>query len=80
MTDDLLKKLEEKMMLLLAELENLRKESRALRQENQVLKNEYGNHVKKLQSVVSLLDSLDTPMPSARENDFMDEPDSFVTA
>lgn len=60
MTDELLKKLEEKMMTLLAELENMRRETHRLRQENQDLKMEYGDHVKKLQGLVSLLDSLGT--------------------
>ncbi|HSW94420.1 MAG TPA: hypothetical protein VLJ15_08745 [Gammaproteobacteria bacterium] len=60
MTDDLLKKLEEKMMTLLAELETMRRETHRLRQENQDLKMEYGDHVKKLQGLVSLLDSLGT--------------------
>lgn len=59
MTDNLLQKLEEKMMTLLAELENLRKETSALRQENLALKTEYNNHLKKLQGLISLLDSLD---------------------
>ncbi len=62
MTDNLLQKLEEKMMTLLAELENLRKETHHLRQENQLLKTEYGNHLEKLHNLVSLLDSLDSSL------------------
>ncbi len=61
MTDTLLQQLEEKMMTLLAELENLRKETTRLTQENNALKMEYGNQVKRLQNLVSLLDSLNSP-------------------
>ncbi len=63
MTDNLLQKLEEKMMTLLAELESLRKETNRLTQENNSLKVEYGNYVKKLQNIVSLMDSLDSAHP-----------------
>ncbi len=59
MTENLLQKLEEKMMILLAELENLRREVSQLKQENNGLRAEYSNHVKKLQNLVSLLDSLE---------------------
>jgi len=64
MTDNLLQTLEEKMMTLLAELENLRSETSRLRQENQQIKTEYGNHMKKLQGVISLLDSLEAASPA----------------
>jgi len=69
MTDNLLQKLEEKMMTLLGELESLRKETSLLRQENLFLKTEYTNHIKKLQNLISLLDSLDTTHPSFTAQD-----------
>lgn len=75
MTDSLLQKLEERMMTLLAELENLRKETSRLKQENQTLKLEHSDHIKKLQNLVSLLDSLDA-IPTAlktRDREFADE-------
>ena len=59
MTDNFLQKLEEKVMVLLTELEGLRKEINHLRHENANLKAEKMNHSKKLQSLVSLLDSLE---------------------
>ena len=59
MTDNFLHKLEEKVMVLLTELETLRKELQHLRQENTYLKAEQQNYTKKLQGLVSLLDSLD---------------------
>ena len=65
MTDNLLQKLEERMMTLLAELENLRKETHQLKQENHNLKAEYSSHIKKLQNLVSILDSLDGTNVSA---------------
>jgi FtsZ-binding cell division protein ZapB len=59
MTDNFLQKLEEKVMVLLAELEVLRKEHSQLKQENAHLKAEQQNHAKKLQALISLLDSLE---------------------
>jgi cell division protein ZapB len=59
MTDNFLQKLEEKVMVLLTELESLRKEINHLRHENASLKAEKTNHAKKLQGLVSLLDSLE---------------------
>lgn len=59
MTDNFLQKLEEKVMVLLTELESLRKELNQLRHENASLKAEKANHTKKLQGLVSLLDSLE---------------------
>ncbi len=75
MTDNLLQKLEERMMTLLAELENLRKESSRLKQENQTLKTEHSDYIKKLQNLVSLLDSLDAIPASVktREREYFDE-------
>lgn len=59
MTDNLLQKLEEKVMVLLTELEVLRKETNYLRQENSHLKNEKVNFVSKMQGLVSLLETVD---------------------
>lgn len=59
MTDNFLQKLEEKVMVLLTELESLRKELNQLRNENANLKTERASHAKKLQGLVSLLDSLE---------------------
>lgn len=59
MTDNLMQKLEEKVMSLVAELENLRKELNQLRQESFAFKAEKNHHAKKLQGLVSLLDAVD---------------------
>lgn len=61
MTDNFLQKLEEKVMILLTELETLRKELNQLRHENSTFKAEKVNYVKKLQGVLSLLDSMEDP-------------------
>ena len=58
MTENLLQKLEEKMMLLLSEVEDLRKEVQRLNQENASLKVEKESHTRKLQDLLSLLDSI----------------------
>ena len=58
MAENLLQKLEEKMMVLLAELEDLRKESQLLRQENSSLKAQQEIIEKKLEGIVSLLDTV----------------------
>lgn len=59
MTDNFLQKLEEKVMILLTELESLRKEITQLRHDNSNLKAEKINYIKKLQGLVALLDSLE---------------------
>lgn len=82
MTDNLLQKLEEKMMTLLAELENFRKETNRLKQENHNLKTEYSNHIKKLQNLVSLLDSIDSTHAPVmlHERELMEETVEYATA
>lgn len=67
MTENLLQKLEEKMMLLLSEVEDLRKEIRYLNHDNSVLKmekekylTEKANHERKLQDLISLFDTVKT--------------------
>jgi regulator of replication initiation timing len=59
MTDNFLQKLEEKVMILLAELEALRLEVSQLKQENSTLTLEKLSYTKSLQKLISLLDSLD---------------------
>ncbi len=56
MTDDVFQKLEEKMVLLLSEVERLRKE-------NSILKNEKELSGRKLQDLIALLDAVNTPEP-----------------
>lgn len=58
MTENLLQKLEEKMMMLLSEVEGLRKENQRLGQENVVLRVEKESHAKKLQDLIALLDAV----------------------
>jgi len=61
MTDNFLQKFEEKVMVLLAELETVRKEVIQLRLDNANLKSEKLNYTKKLQALVSLFDTLNAP-------------------
>ena len=58
MTENLLQKLEEKAMTLLSELEMLRHEVVQLRKENSTLKIEKDNSVRKLQDLISVLDTI----------------------
>jgi len=58
MTEMLLQKLEEKMMLLLSEVEDLRKEVIYLRQDGSHLRAEKENHSKKLSDLLGLLDAV----------------------
>ncbi len=86
MTEDLLGKLEEKMMVLLteveahrkeresekekitflqSELDNLRKEVHRLNQDNSSLRYERENHARKIQDILSLLDTVNAAEPVA---------------
>jgi len=58
MTENLLQKLEEKMMTLLSEVEDLRKEVHRLNMESASLKMERENHGRKLQELIGLLDTV----------------------
>ncbi len=58
MTENLLQKLEEKMMTLLSEVEDLRKEVNRLNMEGDSLKMERENHGRKLQELIGLLDTV----------------------
>jgi hypothetical protein len=59
MTDNLLQKIEERVLALLNELEVMRSEIIKLRSENAILRDDHGTHVEKLQGLISLLDVLD---------------------
>lgn len=58
LTENLLYKLEEKMMLLLSDAESMRQQIHRLQQENVALRQEKEGHTRKLQDLVSLLDSV----------------------
>ena len=58
LTENLLYKLEEKMMSLLTDSEGLRQQLQRLQQENAALKQERENHSRKLQDLINLLDSV----------------------
>ena len=58
LTENLLYKLEEKMMLLLSDAESMRQQIHRLQQENVALRQEKDGHTRKLQDLVSLLDSV----------------------
>lgn len=57
-TENLLQKLEERMMLLVSELENLRQSNLQLSHEINALKSERENSSKSLNDLISLLDSV----------------------
>lgn len=59
MTESLLLKIEEKVMLLLAEITNLRQEVSQLKEENAALVAEQGSHSDKLHELLSLLDIME---------------------
>ena len=61
MTENLLYKLEEKIVTLLSEVEDLRNEVQKINHENAALKTERENHAKKLHDLISLLDSVSGP-------------------
>lgn len=58
MTENLLLKLEEKTMILLSEVEELRKQVQVLSQENAAMKSDKDSHTKKLQDLIGLLDAV----------------------
>lgn len=58
MTDNLFEKLEEKVTLLLSEIDVMRKELAQLRHENAAYKLEKVRHTQKLQEMISLFDML----------------------
>jgi regulator of replication initiation timing len=68
MTENLLQKLEEKMMLLLSEVEDLRKETQRLSSENSSLRTDKDSYSKKLQDLISLLDTVNPVEPAVASN------------
>ncbi|OGT58027.1 MAG: hypothetical protein A3F14_03700 [Gammaproteobacteria bacterium RIFCSPHIGHO2_12_FULL_43_28] len=58
MTENLLQKLEEKMVTILTEIESLRTDMQRLQRENASLKSEKEANSGKLQDLISLLDSV----------------------
>lgn len=58
MTENLLQKLEEKMVMLISEVEDLRKEIQHLNHENSSLRVERESHTRKIQELISLIDSV----------------------
>ena len=60
MTESLLQKLEERMMVLLTEMESLRNEVSGLRQENSNLKTSREKLEERLKGILSLLDSVNS--------------------
>lgn len=58
MTDNLLQKLEEKMMMVISEVEELRKENQRLNHKNAMLELARENHVKKMQDLIGLIDAI----------------------
>lgn len=60
MSDTLLQTVEEKVMTLVSELEGLRKEVNRLRSENATLKHDTTRYAEKLQSLIALLDVLES--------------------
>lgn len=59
MTENLLSKIEDKVITLVSELEDLRKELHRVRQENASLKTDKTNHTQKLQGLIALLETID---------------------
>ena len=58
MTENLLQKLEEKMMLLLAEIEDSRKEIQYLQHKNLLLEAQQDKYAEKISDLISILDTL----------------------
>jgi regulator of replication initiation timing len=58
MTDNLFLKLEERMMVLVSEIEELRNQIQRLTGENAAYKAEKESNIKKLQDLISLVDSV----------------------
>ena len=81
---DTLQKLEEKIILLLTELEDLRFDVESLAQENDNLKAEKTKYTQKLQSLITLLDTVDAdahaavPLDSTFELEAMQGPDEYA--
>lgn len=59
MMESLVHQLEEKVMVLVNELEHIRNDLRQAKLENTALKAEKNNHAKKLQTLISMIEKLD---------------------
>lgn len=68
MTENLIQKLEEKVMTLLTELETLRKEHLRVKQEHATMKADKQESVKKMQNLLSLLETVDSTVESHEED------------
>jgi len=87
MTDNFLQKLEEKVMILLTELEDLRFTVQQLKEEKANLEIEKFNYTQKLQGLITLLDSVDdateesvVPSQNTYELEAMQGPEEYATA
>lgn len=69
MTENLLQKLEEKIINLLSEMETLRGELKQLKHENNSLKIERASSTDKLKNLLTQLDSLISPSPLWEKTD-----------
>lgn len=65
MMDTMIQTLEDKVMALVNEMEELRKDMQRVKQENIFLKTERENQRQKLQGLISLLESVDAPQESS---------------
>ncbi len=84
MTDTLIQKLEEKVMMLLTELDDLRFEVQQLKHENANFKAEKNNYTKRLQELIAMLDSAEmvsqaAPEKNAFELEAMQGPEEYAT-
>ena len=64
MTESLIQKIEEKVMALMTELEQLRKEHTQVKHENAAMKADKQDAAKKMQGLISLLDTLESSSDS----------------
>jgi hypothetical protein len=80
MSENLLQKIEERVLTLLNELEVMRAEIIRLRSENAILKDDHGTHVHKLQGLLSLLEILEHSDGSLSSSDNAQTQDEAVIA
>jgi regulator of replication initiation timing len=73
MAENLILKIEERVLTLLNELEVMRSEIVRLRSENTILRDDHGTHVQKLQGLLSLLEILEQPENSHSNAQAQDE-------
>ena len=73
MTENLLQKLEEKTMNILAELEKLRSDMKQLKHENVALRAEKESSARKLQDIMSLLDTTEGTDTMGAERVFLQD-------